>query len=202
MTTKTAAVLYATSEGHTRRVAERFASGLRARGIRARILDVRDAADPARAAVAAVVLAASTHGGRHQRDMVRFARRYRSSIEAIPNAFISVSLSEAGAEDAALTDADREKHGAAVRSMIDRFVDDTGWRPRRVFPVAGALSYTRYNFVVRWVMKRIARRAQGATDASRDHVYTDWARLDRFAGAFADEVLEQMRAPETSTSPA
>jgi menaquinone-dependent protoporphyrinogen oxidase len=48
--------------------------------------------------------------------------------------------------------------------------------------VAGALAYSRYNVIVRFVMKRIARQAGGPMDASRDDELTDWAALDRFVG--------------------
>jgi menaquinone-dependent protoporphyrinogen oxidase len=186
---KPAAIVYATSEGHTRRIADRLALSLKTRGVVPMLFDVRDAADVAPAGFAAVVLAASAHRGRHQREMVRYARQNRSQLAAIPNAFISVSLSEAGVENPALSEEERRKHSAAVRNMVARFVKDTGWRPRRVLPVAGALCYTRYNFLMRWIMQRIARSARGATDTSRDHDYTDWAALDRFAGTLASEVL-------------
>ena len=185
---KPVGIVYATTEGHTRRVAEHLAGSLKARGLASVLHDARDArVGPS--AFAAIVLAASAHRGRHQAEMVRYVRHNRSQIEAIPNAFISVSLSEAGAEDPTLEDEQRQKHTAAVRSMIGRFVGDAGWRPRRVFPVAGALTYTRYGFLTRWIMERIARRAKGATDVSRDHDYTDWVALDRFAGTFASDVL-------------
>ena len=66
---------------------------------------------------------------------------------------------------------------------------DAGWHPERVVPVAGALRYSQYNFLVRFVMKRIARKSGGSTDTTRDHDYTDWAALDRFVSEFADEVV-------------
>ena len=34
-------------------------------------------------------------------------------------------------------------------------------------------------------MKRIARKAGGATDTSRDYEYTDWAALDEFVDRFS-----------------
>jgi menaquinone-dependent protoporphyrinogen oxidase len=67
--------------------------------------------------------------------------------------------------------------------MIDGFVKEAGWRPARVFPVAGALLYTRHNLLLRFVMKCIARRAGGPTDTSRDHDMTDWRAVDRFAAS-------------------
>ena len=37
---------------------------------------------------------------------------------------------------------------------------------------------------MRWVMKRIAAKAGGAIDTSRDYEYTDWADLRGFARQF------------------
>jgi menaquinone-dependent protoporphyrinogen oxidase len=48
--------------------------------------------------------------------------------------------------------------------------------------VAGTLAYSRYNFIIRFVMKRIARKNGAPTDTSRDYELTDWAALDRFVG--------------------
>ena len=51
-------------------------------------------------------------------------------------------------------------------------------------PVAGALPYTRYNWFIRRVMKRIAAKAGGDTDTTRDYEYTDWQDLRSFAEQF------------------
>jgi menaquinone-dependent protoporphyrinogen oxidase len=186
---KPIAVVYATREGHTARIAEQVASGIRERGLHAVTLDaakVAGAFDPG--AHSAVVLAASVHAGRHEREMVELVKAHREALQALPNAFLSVTLSEAGAER---KDASPEEHArftADVTRMIDRFVADTGWRAEHFLPVAGALLYTRYNFLVRFVMKRIARQSGGSTDTSRDHEYTDWRALDEFVAAFSEEV--------------
>lgn len=106
----------------------------------------------------------------------------------MPNAFLTVTLSEAGAERKDTTAEEHARFVADVAGMVDRFVADTGWRPEHVVPVAGALRYTQYNFVVRLLMKRIARASGGSTDTSRDHEYTDWKALDDFVGTFAEEL--------------
>ena len=69
-----------------------------------------------------------------------------------------------------------------------KFIADTGWRPQRIHPVAGELRYTKYNPLLRLVMKFISKMAGGATDTSRDYVYTDWAGLNEMAAGLADEV--------------
>ena len=55
-------------------------------------------------------------------------------------------------------------------------------------PVACALLYTKYNVMLRFLMKRIAGKPGGSSDATRDQVDTDWEALDRFVNEFAGEI--------------
>ena len=82
----------------------------------------------------------------------------------------------------------RARFSADVQKVIDKFTEDTGWRPARVKPVAGALLYSKYNPLVRFVMKRIAKEAGGTTNTSRDYEYTDWVTLDHFVDELVDEL--------------
>jgi len=188
---KPVGVFYATREGQTQRIAEQVAEGLCKRGLDARAMDVRQAQSTDLDATSAVVLAASVHAGRHEREMIDFVKRHRQELQSLPNAFLSVTLSEAGAERSDATPEEHARFVADVQSMTDHFVADAGWRPGHLVPVAGALRYTQYNFLVRLIMKRIARQAGGSTDTSRDHEYTDWTALDDFVRLFADEVRER-----------
>ena len=179
------AIFFATREGHTRKIAGRLATDLRARGVDTDVVDVRTTDRVDWAVYSCACLAASVHVGRHEPEMIAFARRHRADLERVSAAFISVTLSEAGAENPARSAAERQLAAADAQRMIDDFVKDTGWQPARAVPVAGALVYSKYNFFVRFVMKRIARKAGAPTDTSRDYEFTDWPALDRFAGELA-----------------
>jgi menaquinone-dependent protoporphyrinogen oxidase len=178
-----AAILFATREGQTRRIAERIAGDLREAGAAVDLFDL--AMDPrvALSDYALVCVASSVHIGKHERSAVAFAKRHRAELNRPSAVFVSVSLSEAGVEDPTRSEDDRRKSAEDVQRMIDHFVKETGWRPAHVFPVAGALVYTHYNRLLRFVMKRIARKAGGPTDTSRDHELTDWTAVDRIAEA-------------------
>ena len=194
---KPVAVFYATREGQAGRVAAQVVAGLRERGLEAVALDARQAQPTLDLrAYSAAVVAASVHAGTHEREMVELVKAQREALQSMPNAFLSVTLSEAGVERKDATAEEHARFVADVTGMIERFVGDTGWRPEHVVPVAGALRYTRYNFLVRFLMKRIARASGGSTDTSRDHEYTDWKALDEFVARFADEV--KLRAGSTS----
>lgn len=183
-------VAFATREGQTRKIAEHVASTIRARGDEADVLDLGSGAqvdlDPS--GYTAVVLAASVHLGRHEREMVDFVKAHHEQLERVPTAFLSVSLSEAGVEDTTATFEARSKAAVDVKRMIDDFCHQTGLHPSRVWPVAGALMYSEYGSLVRFVMRRIARAAGTSTDTAHDHEYTDWKGLHRFVDALMTEL--------------
>lgn len=187
---KRVAVFFATREGHTQQIAERITADLRKHGFDVDLHDVRLPFHFSLDHYSAAVLAASAHSGEHEKEMIQFVKDHRAELTSIPSAFISVSLSEADAQRTAVTSPEHTRFVADVDKMMNKFFDETGWRPEYAKPVAGALLYTKYNFLLRFIMKRISKNAGGATDTSRDFDYTDWADLDQFIDDFAPEIHE------------
>lgn len=182
-------ILYATRDGQTRKIAEHVAGELSARAMAAELLDARTL--PATfdlGAYGGAILAASVRYGKHERELVDFARTHKDVLSNMPNAFLSVSGSEATAEDANATGETRARAAHDVQDVLDRFVAATGWRPTHAQPVAGAMLFTKYNFLVRFIIKQIAKRNGTKIDPTKDSEYTDWAALDRFVSELAPEL--------------
>jgi menaquinone-dependent protoporphyrinogen oxidase len=178
-------ILYATREGQTRTIAEFIAARLRKSGLSSEVVNVKDlSAGFSLNNYSSAIVVASVHIGKHEPEMESFVRRNSHLLEQMRAAFVSVSLSQAGVQDGAATQEQRDRAAADVRRLIDTFLQRTQWRPTHVIAVAGALMYTKYNWFLRFVMTRIARRAGASTDTSRDHEFTDWAALDRALGDF------------------
>jgi menaquinone-dependent protoporphyrinogen oxidase len=181
--------LYATREGHTRRITEHIAATLRARGFDVDVHNLAElTAPPELGRYTGAILAASVHMGRHERELSDYVKAHRAELESLPTAFLSVSMSEAGAENTAASAAQRAQATASVQQTIDAFFEETGWHPARVKPVAGALLYTQYGLLTRFIMKLIAKHEGVATDTSRDYEYTDWAALDHFVNELVDTI--------------
>lgn len=187
-------VLYSTSDGQTRKIASFVAEQLREKAHSVDVMDVSafegslvtDGYD-------GVIVGASVHSGQHQAAARSFAQRHRNVLRRRPSAFFSVSL-------AVLDD---EHHEEADRYVSD-FLAETGWSPDEVATVAGALRYTQYGFLKRFLMKQISKRSGRPTDTSRDFEFTDWKQVARFADRFRQQV-ESAAANRTpspqSTSP-
>ncbi len=171
-------VVYGTTDGQTAKVALALASRFRARGHDVDIVNAA-AGGPNPGHYDAAVVAASLHAGKYQHGVVRWVKESAPLLNAMPTAFVSLCLGVLEHKP------EVDRH---LQSVIEALRETTGWRPLEVKIVAGALKYTQYNFLKRWLMKRIVRKAGGDTDTSRDYEYTDWADLDRFADAFAARV--------------
>jgi menaquinone-dependent protoporphyrinogen oxidase len=176
-----AGIFYATREGQGKRVAEHIADRLRTLRFDVDVCDVRDSPESIDMRTCELAfLVASVHVGHHEREIVRFVKSHRHDLVRVGASFLSLTLSEAGAEDPAAPPEKRREAAADARRMIEVFVEETGWRPAYALPVAGALTYSKYNFLIKLIMKMIARRAGGPTDTARDYEFTDWVAVDRF----------------------
>jgi menaquinone-dependent protoporphyrinogen oxidase len=172
-------IAYGTSEGQTARIADHLAEAIRAQGHEAFTVDIGREA-PAPAGYHAVIVGASVHKGKHQRWVVDYVRRNRPALEHLPSAFFSVSL--------AIQDG-TQKGRLEAENYVETFVQETGWYPEKVGLFAGALMYTKYNFFLRWIMRRIARsKGSRDLDTRRDYVYTDMDAVKRFADEFLASV--------------
>jgi menaquinone-dependent protoporphyrinogen oxidase len=170
-------LLHASTHGHTSKIAARVAAVLEAAGLD---VDVRKAArhtdDPGPRDYDAVIVGASIHAGHHQKEIVTWARAHHATLALRPTAFFSVCLTAAD---------DTEESREATRRYVDEFVEATGWTPGRAITFAGALQYREYDFATRLVIRLMMRKGGHPTDTSRDHDFTDWAAVERFAREFA-----------------
>ena len=182
-------VFYATTEGHTRRVAERLVAIFRDRGFTSRAIDVGssdvDHVDWAR--VRAAIVGASLHAHRHQRSAGAFVREHAADLNGHPSAFFSVSLAAASASP---------DERAAAAGLARDFPSAGGWHADETLSVAGRLAYTQYGIVTRFIMKRIARRHGAPADTSRDHEFTNWDEVARLADRIARRIAD--RAPRAA----
>lgn len=116
------------------------------------------------------VVAGSVLFGRHQKYLEEFVRDHHIGLGSRPSMFLSVC----GAMS------DRTREGEAQAEKYRRaFLKRTGWAPRFAYSLAGAIAYTRYGLLTRWMMRLISRHNGGPVDTSRDWEFTDWDAVDR-----------------------
>jgi menaquinone-dependent protoporphyrinogen oxidase len=168
-------LLHASFDGQTARIAERIGAGCAAAGHHVTVRAVDSAGATFDIATHdAVILGGAVRYGRFGRALESLARANATLLDGLPNALFCVCLTAARPEGA--------KQAAQYVAAFER---RTGWTPQSSAIFAGALPYRRYNPLLRLVMRLVSGSAGGDTDTSRNHEYTDWAAVDRFAAQFA-----------------
>jgi menaquinone-dependent protoporphyrinogen oxidase len=164
-------ILYATNYGQTRTIAMKIAERFHDRGVQTDILDAKYTDQlPAPDGYDAIVIGSRVELGKHASTIVAYLREHRQAIERMPTAFFSVSMA-----------ASTPSAGPDPNGYMTTMFEDLGWKPTIFAAVAGALPYRRYNWFLRFIMKRISKSAGHETDTTRNHVFTDWAAVDAFA---------------------
>jgi len=180
-------VLYGTSEGQTRKIAKFIADTLRDRAHTVDLVAASEVEDSLSAdAYDGVIVGASVHSGQHQAAVSTFVTNHRSVLNRRPSAFFSVSL--------AVLD---EDHHEEAERYVSNFLDETGWAPDEMATVAGALRYTKYGVIKRFIMKQISKSSGRPTDTSRDFEFTDWDQVARFV----DRFLQHVESPDAERTP-
>ena len=171
------AVVYATGEGQTARIATALAERLRAHGHTVGVHEVRRVGSAvALDGVDRVVVAGSIHLGRFARRLVRWCGAHAEGLARCRAVLVTVSLTAAGDDPA---------EWSGLRTIVERFGAETGWHARTIHHLPGRLAYARYDPLTRWVMHRIAR-AHGLTAAGGGDVeLTDWEAVRRLGDGLA-----------------
>ena len=186
-------IAYATREGHTRHIAEHLGQHLSGRVSAIEVCDCARAEWLNPNAYDAVILAASVHNRQHEPEAIRFARRVALANSRAHTAVVSVSSAQMIVESAQAPARLRALAQRGARELIDSFLRQTGLRPVSTLSASGALMYTQYRLIHRIGFALFARIAGLSTDTSRDHVYTDWSALTRFA----DDFMAKIESPES-----
>ncbi len=117
--------------------------------------------------------------------MTDFVTAYVKELNVRPSLFFSVSLSAAS-----LHPEEVEK----AQQIATAFPAACGWTPQSVVSLGGRLAYSQYNFIVRLLLKRIARKEGAPTDTSRDYEFTDWVRVEEVAHEFVQRAKARVAA--------
>ena len=125
--------------------------------------------------VEAVLIAGSVRYGFYSPRLKRFTVANAERLNAMPTAFVGVSLSSARA--------DRAEVETNVYSR--KFLASTPWNPTMSTLVTGEINFDLYNRADTFLMEQILRRSGKPHGPGVKVDYTDWAAVRVFAQNFA-----------------
>ena len=163
-------ILYGTTEGQTRKIAQFMKDEAEKMSHHVVIADASDNTPPP-AGYEVVLIGASVHMHKYQSAVFHYVKENSEALNKIYSGFFSVCLSVL---------ADDEQIQKKLREVTAGFLTGTGWKPVDTEQVAGALLYTKYDFFKKLIMRMIAKKEGRDTDTSGDYEYTDWAKVKAF----------------------
>jgi menaquinone-dependent protoporphyrinogen oxidase len=171
-------IAYATTDGQTEKIADYLGKqlGERGHGVTTHRL-IKGSTGPSPEGFDVVVLGASVRYDKYQPE---FSRYVDSQMEALKRAKAVAFFSVSGAASSTAPE-----HRSKAQGYMSHFEQTHHWQPAFEASFAGAIKYSRYNPVLRWVMKHISKKSGRDTDTSRDWEYTNWQQVDAFAGQVA-----------------
>ena len=163
-------ILFSTTDGHTRCIAERLLQQWQGLGHNVSLVHLPDA-DPAQlTAFDKIVIGASIRYGHHQPAVAQFIAQNQGILESRPSAFFSVNI----------VARKPNKNTADTNPYLRKFLRSIAWKPALVDVFAGKLDYPRYRFFDRLMIRFIMLITHGPTDQSAVVEFTDWSRVDAF----------------------
>ncbi len=165
-------ICFHSGEGQSTKIVDRIRDVLEGAGAAVVVSTAED--DPCTEGFDGVVVGDSIHLGKHSRQLKRWISRHGSELDALPVALFQVSLTSADHD---------EEHTAEAHKLVADLLDATGLDPDLVAMFAGSIAFTRYGWLKRRMMAKIAAERSGGAEAdtSRDLEYTDWDDVEHFA---------------------
>lgn len=160
-------ILYSSHDGQTKKISEFLTAHLQGEVQVDALREDYDIQDFDR-----VIIGASIRYGHFNKMLDHFVSRHRLQLEEKSAVFFGVNLT------ARKEGKDNPENNVYVRKFLQR----TQWQPKLVAVFAGALLYPRYKWFDRVMIQFIMKLTGGETDPTKEIEYTDWKKVEQFAG--------------------
>lgn len=164
-------IIYATTDGHTRKICERLKAKAEAAGGHVALVPIEEVGARDLDAFDKIVIGASIRYGKHSRRVHEFVDANARALDAKPNAFFSVNI----------VARKPQKNQPDTNPYLQKFLKRIRWRPKDTDVFAGKLDYPSYRFADRLMIRLIMLITGGPTDPRTVVEFTDWQRVDAFA---------------------
>ncbi len=168
-------MIYSTTDGHTHTIATRIGDTIRQRQHEVDVLPLREHPDIDIAPYDTVILGASIRYGKHQKEVFDFIERNLDRLEEKNNAFFTVNI----------VARKPHKNRPDTNPYMQKFLQQTRWRPKDLEVFAGRLDYPSINWRDRQIIRFIMWMTKGPTAPDTVVEYTDWDNVDAFARRLA-----------------
>ncbi len=175
-------VLYETWKGHTEKIADKIGDVLREKGHEVDVLRLRSLkGGKVDSSYDAWVVGTPVRMGRVHGKVRSFMENNRDRLREKKTALFVVCLAKNSGKSEG-----REETEKYLQSMRDGL----GRNPDQESAFGGSLPFTKYNPLMKFMMKKIVESNEGNIDTSKDQDYTKWDDVQSFAEGFAERLKD------------
>lgn len=165
------AIVYSTKFGQTTKIVFHMKKAFEEAGCVATVHNLNKRLPFLDQSIDTVVYGGPLYAGRLPYELSQWVVQNFAALKIRKSGFFMVCLNAADKRPEART---------AEVKIVQGFLKDCGAQPDVTGVFAGALMNSRYFYLLRLVMRRIARKAGALTDLDKNYEYTEWEKVDEF----------------------
>ena len=176
---KKTAIIYASTDGHTVKICEKIIEIIKHESIIS-LSSIEEADSLDLESFDFILVGASIRYGNHKANLFSFIKNNLESLNKKDTAFFNVNA-VARKED---------KNTPATNPYLIKFLKKVAWKPTLLEVFAGKISYPKYHFFDKHMIRFIMWMSKGPTDPSKVFEFTDWKKVESFGKKVLNDFLK------------
>ena len=176
---KKTAVIYSSTDGHTVKICEKIIEIIKHESIIS-LSSIEEADSLDLESFDFILVGASIRYGNHKANLFSFIKNNLESLNKKDTAFFNVNA-VARKED---------KNTPATNPYLIKFLKKVAWKPTLLEVFAGKISYPKYHFFDKHMIRFIMWMSKGPTDPSKVYEFTDWKKVESFGKKVLNDFLK------------
>ena len=176
---KKTAVIYSSTDGHTVKICEKIIEIIK-HDSTVSLSSIEEADSLDLESFDFILVGASIRYGNHKANLFSFIKNNLESLNKKDTAFFNVNA-VARKED---------KNTPATNPYLIKFLKKVAWKPTLLEVFAGKISYPKYHFFDKHMIRFIMWMSKGPTDPSKVFEFTDWKKVESFGKKVLDDFLK------------
>ena len=176
---KKTAIIYSSTDGHTVKICEKIIEIIKHESIIS-LSSIEEADSLDLESYDFILVGASIRYGNHKANLFSFIKNNLESLNKKDTAFFNVNA-VARKED---------KNTPATNPYLIKFLKKVAWKPSLLEVFAGKISYPKYHFFDKHMIRFIMWMSKGPTDSSKVFEFTDWKKVESFGKKVLNDFLK------------
>ena len=176
---KKTAIIYSSTDGHTVKICEKIIEIIKHESIIS-LSSIEEADSLDLESFDFILVGASIRYGNHKANLFSFIKNNLESLSKKDTAFFNVNA-VARKED---------KNTPATNPYLIKFLKKVAWKPTLLEVFAGKISYPKYHFFDKHMIRFIMWMSKGPTDPSKVFEFTDWKKVESFGKKVLNDFLK------------